>query len=105
MDSKLVVSCNQILCEITEDKMGVNQVLKKTGFEKNKAKGIDAINHLIKANLIFKTKDNKHKQKDNIQLTDFGRELNLFILNVDNLKESFNKLNHSIDDFAKNGYI
>lgn len=90
MDDKLVHDCNLILSTIFKDNLWVNKVIEKTGLARNR--GLEVILFLEKSEIIIKTKDKNHKQKEIISLTEFGRDLAMFNENLDMFEESHERL-------------
>ena len=75
--------------------MNVNAIIKQTSLYKNRV--FDANNFLEKAKLARKIKDKLvHKQKIDLQLSEFGQELASFIENTEKFEKSFNQLKNTI---------
>ncbi len=90
MDDKLVHDCNLVLSTIFKDNLWVNKVIEKTGLARNR--GLEVIRFLEKSEIIIKTKDEKHKQKEIMSLTEFGRDLAMFNENLNMFEESHERL-------------
>ena len=88
MNDRLVQDLSQILLFLLNGKTNINAIIKKTSIYKNRV--FDANNFLEKAKLAHKIKDKLiHKQKIDLQLSEFGQELASFIENTEKFEKSF----------------
>jgi hypothetical protein len=97
MEDRLVRNCSQILCFLLKGRQSVNNIIEQTGIYKNYV--FKANEFLEQSKLVNRIYDKEvHKQKEFIQLTDFGRKLAHFIENTNKFDESFNVLKQVIDN-------
>ena len=95
MNDRLVQDLSQILLFLLNGKTNINAIIKKTRIYKNRV--FDANNFLEKAKLAHKIKDKLiHKQKIDLQLSEFGQELASFIENTEKFEKSFEQLKNTI---------
>lgn len=96
MEAKLVYDINQIFNTISKEKLGVNEIIKKTGLPRNK--GLEAISFLESSKIIMRLHSEKHKQKNLIELTELGKELTNFFKNLEQFETHHEKLVISIKE-------
>jgi hypothetical protein len=97
MEDRLVQNCSQILCLLLKGRYSVNNIIEQTGIYKNYV--FEANGFLEQSKLVDRVSDKEvHKQKEFIQLTDFGRKLAHFIQNTNKFDESFDVLKQAIDN-------
>lgn len=95
MKDRLVQDASRILLLLLKGKANVNYIIKETGIYKNRV--FKANEFLEKAKLANRSKDTKvHKQKEYIQLNEFGQELANFIENTTKFEKSFEQLKKTI---------
>lgn len=90
MDDKLVYDCNLVLSTTLNENLWVNKVIKKTGLARNR--GLEVIKYLENSEIITKKGDKKHRQKEIINLTEFGRDLALFNESLSMFEEAHERL-------------
>src|SRR5215831_4282533 len=97
MKDRLVQNCSQILFILLKGRQSVNSIIEQTGIYKNYV--FEANRFLEQSKLVARVSDKEvHKQKEFIQLTDFGRKLAHFIQNTNKFDESFDVLKQAIDN-------
>ncbi len=102
MKDRLVQNCSQILCFLLKGRHSINNIIEQTGIYKNYV--FEANRFLEQCKLVDRVFDEGvHKQKEFIQLSDFGRKLAHFIENTNKFDESFNLLKQATDS-KFNGY-
>jgi DNA-binding transcriptional regulator GbsR (MarR family) len=98
MDDGLVQDVSQILLLLLSGKAHVNYIIKETGISKNRV--FVANNFLEKAELANRIKDKQvHKQKEYLQLNEFGQEVANFIKHTSRFEKLFEGLKETIKHF------